>query len=224
MNSSRLPGKVLKPLAGKPVLQWLFEGLERVRNADCLVVATSQQSENREIVKFCRRHKVAVYQGSEDNVLSRYAAVAEIYDLDHVVRCTGDNPLSDAVEIDYLIRQHLQSGADYTSNVESLPKGIGAEIFRSSTLIRLNSVCTDPEDLEHVNEYILKNPNQFTILLIPPIQKQFEGCNLSFSIDTLEDFSWMENFCRMLPTSGQITGGVVQKARYFIHSPSATPK
>lgn len=217
MNSSRLPGKVLKELAGKPVLQWLIEGLSQVQKTDVLIVATSRQAENKAIVDFCTHHKVPSYQGSEENVLSRYAAVANEYKLDHIVRCTGDNPLHNAIEIDHLIDHHLKSGADYSSNIDSLPKGIGSEIFRSSTLIQLNSYCTEPDDLEHVNEYIIKNPKQFSIHRVTAKQKQFNECHLSFSIDTMEEFSWMEKFFKILPSSEQTHGNIAQIAQTFVN-------
>ncbi|HHQ47945.1 MAG TPA: acylneuraminate cytidylyltransferase, partial [Acidobacteria bacterium] len=104
MGSTRLPGKVLMDLAGRPVLGWAVERLRRAGTLDELVVATSDRDGDDPIVVFCERMDVPCYRGSEDDVLDRYYRAARRYHADVVVRVTGDDPLIDPGVVDQVVR------------------------------------------------------------------------------------------------------------------------
>ena len=163
MSSSRLPGKVLKPIVGKPMLMLQVERLRRCQSIDQLVVATSDRSDDFPIVELCKSSEQAVYCGSLNNVLDRFYQAAKTYKADHVVRFTGDCPLADPELIDALVRFYLLSGCDYASNCRppTLPDGLDAEIFSFSTLEQAWREATDPFELEHVVPFIIHKPERF---------------------------------------------------------------
>ena len=115
-GSSRLPGKVLKPLCGRPMLERQLQRLERARRLDRLIVATSTDASDDVIESLCRQINVGCFRGSLDDVLERFVRAGETLEAEHIVRLTGDCPLSDPAVVDAVIAQHLETGADYTSN------------------------------------------------------------------------------------------------------------
>jgi spore coat polysaccharide biosynthesis protein SpsF len=117
MTSTRLPGKVLLPLGGEPMLTRLVQRLRRVRRADAIVIATTTNASDDAIVALCEHLGVASHRGSEHDVLSRYAEAAALHQADVVVRVTSDCPLIDPALIDRLIEDFAQGDCDYVSNM-----------------------------------------------------------------------------------------------------------
>ncbi|MFT7402621.1 MAG: molybdopterin-guanine dinucleotide biosynthesis protein A [Hydrogenophaga sp.] len=117
MTSTRLPGKVLLPLGGEPMLTRLVQRLRRVRCADAIVIATTTNASDDAIVALCEHLGVASHRGSEHDVLSRYAEAAALHQADVVVRVTSDCPLIDPALIDRLIEDFAQGDCDYVSNM-----------------------------------------------------------------------------------------------------------
>lgn len=192
MGSSRLPGKVLKLLCGKPLLGWILDRLQTCRNAEMLIVATSRLERDAPVAEFAERCGADAFRGDEDDVLGRYNACADQFGLDHLVRATGDNPFVDPIEADALIAAHLIGKFDYSNSVESgLPKGVGLEVFSRGALHRSNAEGHAPHHREHVNEYILEHKDLFrTLALQAPASKVAPGLDLS--VDTPEQFAWAE--------------------------------
>ncbi len=128
MSSSRLPGKVLKPLVGQPMILRQIERLRRARALEGIVVATSTEASDDVLCQVCAAAGVEVVRGDLEDVLDRYRQAARaLGDPAHVVRLTADCPLADWTVVDACVDLHLQSGSDYTSNVirRSFPKGPG---------------------------------------------------------------------------------------------------
>ena len=115
-SSSRLPNKVLKELLGEPMLARQIERLQQSKLLDKLLVATSDQSEDRAIAELCERLNIPCFCGPLDDVLLRFYLAAQPYSPTHVVRLTGDCPLADPMVIDELIALHLSGKFDYSSN------------------------------------------------------------------------------------------------------------
>jgi spore coat polysaccharide biosynthesis protein SpsF len=129
MGSTRLPGKVLRPIAGRPLLDHILERLQSLRQQVSVVIATSMLKADDAVETFCKNRDVACYRGSEQDVLARYLDCATHYAFDAVVRLTGDNPFTDIAELERLIALHLCDKNDYTHSFGALPIGVGAEIF-----------------------------------------------------------------------------------------------
>jgi len=186
MGSTRLPGKVLMPLGGRSVLEQILHRLSFCRSDLVVVVATTTASRDDAVEEFCRARGVAVFRGSEENVLERYYRCALTYRFDQVVRLTGDNPFVDVEELDNLVALHLEQGADYSSSVAHLPTGAGAEIFTFEALERSMRQASAPHHFEHVNEYILENRDLFAIAeLEVPVGKRSAA---RLTVDTEEDY------------------------------------
>ena len=201
MGSTRLPGKILMDLCGKPLLLHIINTLRSLDKNHIIIVATTILSKDDVVKSFCDEHKILCFRGSEMDVLDRYYKAAISFNLDHVVRLTGDNPLIDTENLQYLIDEHLKNGADYSSNkseVDSgLPEGVGAEMFTFSALERSWREGKKENHREHVNEYILENVNQFNVLRVEAKEKvPYE--NIRLTVDTISDLTFVESVIRSL--------------------------
>lgn len=192
MSSTRLPGKVMKPLIGEPMLARQIERVRRSKAAGRLIVATSTDASDDALVVLCRTLKVACFRGSLTDVLARFQGAAMAFGpTDHIVRLTGDCPLTDPEIIDATIALHIREGADYTSNTGELsfPKGLDVEVFKAEHLKTAEREAKDPYEREHVTPFLYRNPDRF-------IQARLE-CNpplghLRWTVDTQADFNFVE--------------------------------
>jgi spore coat polysaccharide biosynthesis protein SpsF len=155
MGSSRLPGKVLKEVGGRPLLSYQLERVLKSKFIDKVVVATSTLEKDNALADFCEENQVACFRGSEDDVLSRYYDCAKMYSADTVVRLTGDCPLSDPAIIDAVIQKFLNDKVDYCANtvpIESatFPDGTDVEVFGMEALTKAFQEIKDPHFREHV--------------------------------------------------------------------------
>jgi spore coat polysaccharide biosynthesis protein SpsF len=187
MGSTRLPGKVLLPIGNRPLLTHIVMRLARLQNQAQVVIATSTASHDDAVADYCHQAGVSCFRGDEVDVLDRYYQCAVHYGFEHVVRLTGDNPFIDVEELDRLINMHLHSKVDYTSSIEHLPVGTGAEMFTFSALRQCHLYGQLAHHREHVNEYILENKDLFsTEHLRIPAGKQRPDVRLT--IDTPDDY------------------------------------
>lgn len=187
MGSTRLPQKVLMPIASKPLLAHVVGRLHNLQHSTSVVVATSTLEQDTVIKAWCDAESLDCFRGSEQDVLQRYTACAKHYCFDHVVRLTADNPFPDIEELDRLLSLHLASGFDYTHSFGGLPIGVGAEVFKTQALIDSEANGHAPHHREHVNEYIPEHPELFRIgVLDVPIQKH--APELRMTVDTHEDW------------------------------------
>ena len=156
MGSSRLPGKVLKKLGEKSVMEILLARLSLAKNVDEIHVATSENPENEPLCQEVERLGHAFYRGSETDVLDRFYKAAVAAKADLVVRITGDCPLIQAEVVDAVIDRHLTSGAEYTSNVATptFPDGLDVEVFSMEMLSLAQNEATSPFEREHVTPYL----------------------------------------------------------------------
>ena len=186
MGSNRLPGKILKQIGGKPLLEHILYRMSFLQHAAGIVVATTENPLDDPVEEFCRRNEVSFFRGSEENVLQRYCLAARAGGFSHVVRLTGDNPFVDIAELDRLIDLHLSANADYSSCVEGLPVGVGAEIFTFAALQDSLEHASAPHHFEHVNEYLLENKDRFRIacLEIPAAKRS----SARLTVDTEGDY------------------------------------
>lgn len=187
MSSTRLPGKVMKPILGKPLLELQIERVRRCRKIDILVVVTSTEKSDDAIEALCRRMAVACFRGDLTNVLDRYYQASQQYDADTIVRLTGDCTLTDPEKIDELITFFQSNEYDYVNNSKPpcLPHGLDAEVFSRSTLEQTWKHAGLPSEKEHVTPYMYKPENGFSIghLNYPPSHVHLRWC-----VDEPEDY------------------------------------
>jgi spore coat polysaccharide biosynthesis protein SpsF len=195
LGSTRLPGKVLRDMGGRPMLSHTLARLQMVQRADQLIVAIPDNPDNDELALYCRSEQVECFRGSEGDVLARYYDCAYHYGLAHIVRATADCPLVDPGEVDALIALHLERGADYSSSKEEvgcgLPNGTGSEMFTFTALERSHRQGNEPHHREHINEYIVEHPELFRICAYrePPGKS---APQLDLTVDTAEDFALVQ--------------------------------
>ncbi|MCK4823402.1 glycosyltransferase family protein [bacterium] len=187
MGSTRLPGKVLKKIWNKTLLEHIFYRLTFLKHDVKLVLATSVNPKDDAIEVCCNEHAVDCFRGSEGDVLKRFYLCAKKYGFQHIIRLTGDNPFTDIEELDNLIDMHLKEGADYSHSFGVLPVGVGAEIVNFSSLEKSFHEGQKPNHREHVNEYIQEHPELFKIsVLSVPEEKNMPDVRLT--VDTEEDY------------------------------------
>lgn len=164
-SSTRLPGKVLMPILGQPMLARQIERVRRARRIDRLVVATSSEASDDAVAALCHQLGVARFRGSLDDVLDRFYKAAAPYRPAHVVRLTGDCPLADPHLIDRLIGFHLDGGFDYSSNSleRTYPRGLDAEIMNLATLGEAWHEARLAPEREHVTPFIYRHPERYRL-------------------------------------------------------------
>lgn len=163
-SSSRLPGKVLKEILGKPMILLELERLQRCKQIDEIMLATSADKSDALLAESVRKAGYPVYQGNLDDVLDRYYQCAKLSSPLHVVRITGDCPLIDPQVVDAVITKHLQDENDYTSNIlgeATFPDGLDTEIMKFTTLEQAWKKAKLVSEREHVTQYIIKHPELF---------------------------------------------------------------
>ena len=208
MSSTRLPGKVLRPLAGRPMMVRQLDRLKRSQRIDRLVVATSTEPIDDAIADFCTREAILCHRGPLTDVLARFAGAAEAFGpADHIVRLTADCPLTDWEIIDACINLHLETGSDYTSNgVErTFPDGLDVEVMTAAAALkRTQAQAAAGPEREHVTMYIYRNPSQFRLThLKQSFDLSFSHCDgLSIIRQTLHlRRPCTRNCCRINQTS-----------------------
>lgn len=165
VSSVRLPGKVLKPILGRPMLARMIERVRRAKSLDKIVVATSSDPEDRSVVEMCSTEGVDCFRGSLEDVLDRFYQAAKSAEPAHVVRLCGDCPLIDPEVVDRTIALHLEGGYDLTSNTfePTFPDGLDVEIIRFTSLERAWREARLPSEREHVTSFFGQHPGEFRL-------------------------------------------------------------
>jgi spore coat polysaccharide biosynthesis protein SpsF len=187
MGSTRLPGKVLKKIGSKNLLEHILFRLAKLKYTIKIVIATSILEKDDTIEFFCKENEIQCFRGSETNLLERYYLCAKENGFDHIIRLTGDNPFTDIEELDKLIELHIKTNADYSRSFASLPKGVGAEIFTFEALEKSYKYGQKENHKEHVNEYIEENEEVFKISELE-VDKKKNRPDISLTVDTEEDY------------------------------------
>ncbi len=191
LSSSRLPGKVLKKILGKPMLEHQLRRLSQISIPHQLLVATSDQSDDNAIATLCNQLNVDCYRGPLNDVLARYYHAAQSVNanknIKHIVRLTGDCPLIDANIIDEVIALYLSKAVDYCSNCApaTLPDGLDVEIFSFNALTIAYEQATKPAEREHVTLFIRDNPQLFKVI---NYMHQPDLSHFRWTVDEPKDF------------------------------------
>lgn len=203
MGSTRLPGKSLMLVAGKPMLVHVLQRLGASRRVDQIVVATSTAPGNEAIMQLAREMGVQDFAGSEEDVLDRYYQAARAARACTVIRITGDCPLIDPSVVDHAVALFLETGADYLRTSE-FPRGLDTEVFSFHNLQRAWKETTRDYEREHVTPYFYRNPEKFNLkelVATEPIRRP----ELRLCVDTEEDLALVrEIFARLYVPPGRI--------------------
>jgi spore coat polysaccharide biosynthesis protein SpsF len=189
LRSTRLPGKVLKPILGKPMLELMVERLKRARTLDGIVIATTDQPADDPIAATGDRIGVGVFRGSEDDVLGRVLGAALAWHTDVIVETTGDCPLHDPAIVDKVVADFRIGGADFVSNTlnYTTPRGTEVRVFTTAALQQVNRISNDPADHEHVSLYFWEHPEKYRLRNVPT-ELPADVSQLRLTVDTPEDF------------------------------------
>jgi spore coat polysaccharide biosynthesis protein SpsF len=170
MGSTRLPGKVLKPILGKPMLERMLERVKQAKLLDTIVVATSAKKADDPITRLTNKLGILSFRGSETDVLDRYYQAAKKFKADVVVRLTADCPLIDPQIIDRVVSILKSRGADYVSNRsinKTVPSGMDVEVVIFQSLQAAHRQATSSFDREHVTPFIYNHPHRFKLVAMP---------------------------------------------------------
>lgn len=190
MTSSRFPGKVVRPILGRPMFELLVERLRRARSLDDVVLATTTNRDDDVLVDLCGRIGISYFRGSEDDVLDRVLRAAQTHGVDVIVEVTGDNPLIDPDVIDRVVARYMETDADFVSNTlqRTYPLGLDTKVFSRAALEEVASLTQDPADHEHVSLYIYRHPDRFTLENVGSDAPQRHR-DVRLTVDTPEDLS-----------------------------------
>ena len=201
MSSTRLPGKVMKSVAGRPMLERQIERLRRCSTLDRLIVATSDDASDNPLAQFLQSIGVETFRGSLHVVLGRYVgAVEALGENGPVVRLTADCPLADPEIVDACVRLQARLSVDYASNAQrrTYPRGLDVECFSLDALLAAGREATDPYDREHVTPFLYRNPERFSQGDL--VQDRDESA-LRWTVDTPEDLAFVERvYAALYPT------------------------
>lgn len=221
-GSTRLPGKVLKPILGKPMLQVQIERLLRSRLVDEVVVATSVDANDDPIADLATNLGVGCFRGSEDDVLGRIAGLIRAHDVDLHVELIGDSPLTDPQIVDEMIGVFLkaQGSLDYVSNGTALtyPSGMEVNVYPGSVLLDAESrVAADDPLREHVDIHISKNDRYRRLTVTAP--PWFRRPDVFLEVDTPKDFEMMSALIGHFMERGLPHFGLAQILEYLDQRP-----
>jgi len=192
MGSTRLPGKVMKKILGKPVILWDLDRVSLSKLIDEIVVAIPYVEENDVIVDTIKEYndKIIIARGSEDDVLDRYYQAALQTNADVIVRITSDCPLIDPVVIDNVIEHFSDNDCDYCSNslTRTYPRGLDTEVFSFKALETAWNEATKDYEREHVTPYVIENPVKFKLL---NVANDIDLSHLRWTLDTKNDFEFI---------------------------------
>lgn len=189
IGSTRLPGKVLKKICGKTVLEHDIDRLKKVRNITKIIIATTTLEKDDLIVEEADKLNINYYRGSEEDVLARYYYAAKENNADIVVRVTSDCPLIDSEITERIIQYYIENREkyDYVSNtiVRTYPRGLDTEVFSFKALEKSFNEATSKSDREHVTPYIWRNNNLFKLA---QYKNDINYSELRWTLDTEEDY------------------------------------
>ncbi|HVR72444.1 MAG TPA: glycosyltransferase family protein [Vicinamibacteria bacterium] len=204
MASARYPGKALVPLAGRPLLEVLLERVASCPVLDSVALATSARAENAPLGAIAQRMGISVFRGDDDDVLRRHVDCARHMAADHVVRVTGDNPLTDLETLERLVERHLETGAEYTYVPgDALLMGILPEVIARGALERSWERGEARHRSELVTLYIKEHPREFRIATmdLPP---GLYRPRYRLTVDEAEDVRLMQSLFERLAAPGRI--------------------
>lgn len=207
MTSTRLPGKVLLPALGQPMLHHLVNRLRAVPSIDEIVLATTTNATDDPLVVFAKADGLAVFRGSEQDVMARVIGAADYANAEVVVEITGDCPVIDPDLVEQTIRMFFHHDVEYVSNslVRSYPDGMDTQVFSLKALKRSAQMTSDPLDREHVSRHMCQHPELFSRvhLIAPP---SLHWPELGLTLDEVADYQLLKKIIEALGPANPLFG------------------
>ncbi len=194
MNSSRLPGKMLKKIGKYSIIEWVIKRLKKAKYLDEIILATSKKKIDRKFKIISRKLNINYFAGNEKDVLTRFIDTVKGIQKANIIRICADNPFIDPKEINKLISFYKRKEYDYVCNRQVFSKvycdGFGAEIFSIDLLRKLDKLVKDKNLREHVTLYLWKNKKKFKIHSLKS-NKYLAHPHLKFDVDTNNDLNFL---------------------------------
>lgn len=190
MGSSRLPGKILKPLGDVDVLTYDIERCREIEGVSEVIVATSSLAQDDAIAAWCEEHHVAYFRGSEDDVLDRYVQCAKMYKPDYVMRVTSDCPFVDYEMANEIIALMEKDPKDIVLLEGKLPRGLAVELISYESLLHIHEIGKEPRHREHVTYYAYEFKERFETVTYK-VPANLLAPELRITLDTEEDYAML---------------------------------
>lgn len=199
-KSTRLPGKAVKEIHGKPLVGYIIEKLKYVSNLDEIYMCTSNMKGDELLLEIAKQYGIKSFAGHPESPITRMLEVAEIEGAKNVVRVTGDNVFTDEIYLEKMIKEHKKRDAEYT-RTEYLSLGVTSEVIRVDALKKcLGNI--NPNKSEYLMLFIFDPENYECQVLIP--EEKNNGEYTSLTVDTHEDFNRTEFILKKLYRNGRI--------------------
>ena len=208
MGSSRLPGKVLRDIHGKPMLAWVVERTRKASSVSEVMVATTSDPSDDMIEQVCRQMNVTCFRGNIYDVLDRYYQAAREAQADVIVRITADCPLIDAGLIDMVVQRFLEEKVDFAANrlpppyQRTYPIGLDVEVVSFTALQRAWQEAREKHEREHVLPYLYESPGRFKTLMV---DHETDLGSYRWTVDTFEDLEFIQKLFTLLPDTENFT-------------------
>jgi len=191
MTSSRLPGKVMLDIVGRPMLFHVVNRVRQARTLDLVVVATTDRPDDDTVDDFCRQESIPCFRGNLDDVLDRYYQAARHFHADAIVRITADCPMLDPEVIDRVVNAFLELDVDYVSNTLecTYPDGLDVEVFSAESLERAWRQAELKSEREHVTPFIYKHQDLFRTF---NVRHAVDLSALRWTVDENEDLAFVQ--------------------------------
>lgn len=185
MTSTRLPGKVLKEVMGRPLLSYLIERLRACRLLEKIVIATTTKKEDDAVLLLAEKESLPIYRGSENDVLDRYYQTGRKFGVEHVVRVTSDCPLIDPQICDHVVEVYLRADVDYVHTDPTFAEGVDCEAFSFKALEKAWHGASLKSEREHVTLYFHNHPELFKKVTLV---NETDDSRYRITVDEKEDF------------------------------------
>ena len=198
-NSSRLPGKILKKINGKPLLSYIIERLQLSIYHENIVIATSNQITDAPIVEYCQKHDIPYFKGDLKNVSQRFSDCMHFFKFDYGVRINGDNIFTDPKLVDQAISLALENNYDFVSNVKgrTFPTGMSVEVVSSEFYKEQILNFREDRHFEHVTLYFYENEWAGNFLFFTN-EEMPEAKGLKMAVDTTNDFNFVSSIIKKM--------------------------
>ncbi|MGE5417642.1 MAG: cytidylyltransferase domain-containing protein [Acidobacteriota bacterium] len=205
MSSNRLPGKSLRPILGKPMLQYLLDRIQHCDQIDNIIIATSEDVTDDPIADYCIKNDLLMHRGSLRDVAGRFKSALDRYPADGFVRVNGDSPLLDGKLVDKGISMFKEYVPDLVTNIfpRTFPKGQSVEVINSAAFAKVYELMTAEEEFEHVTKYFYNHPNDF---VIKSFTNPVDYSQIQLSVDTVGDMNMVTGIIAAMDKSHWIYG------------------
>ena len=224
MNSTRLPGKVMKKLGKYNLLELLLKRVRKSKYISDVIVATTTNKKDNKIVNFLKKKKIKFFRGDENNVTKRIIQTAETFNGKMIVQLTADNPFVDPVIIDYMIKFYLKniSKFQYVTNCgfgnydkSHVPLGFNTQIFLLKHLKNNYKYCNKKDLREHPSLYFYREGKKYKLKNLPLPKKYKTNLNIRLTVDTVEDLRLARLVFKKLNGDKNLNFGLAEIISFF---------